>query len=323
MTTSPAGTTLTVEDSRTPAVLHADAVDDPVAWVARHRAALHRAVDEHRAVLVRGLGLRDAGTAGAVHRELATTLITEREAFATRWTYEPGVYSSSKWPPNQPMCMHHELSYALEFPSRMQFACLSAPASGGETAVADAARVLAELPADLVDRCERDGWLLTRSYNDEIGISWAEAFGTTDRAEVEAYCASNEIGLTWTADNGLRTSQRRPAVVVDPRSGERLWFNQIAFLNEWTMAPEVREYLSDVYGRDGLPFNTSFGDGAEITEDVVQVINKTYDSVTRALPWQDGDLLLLDNLRMAHSRPPYEGAREVLVAMADPMRRPG
>ena len=321
MTTSPAG--LSIDDRQEPAVLRVDGVDDPVAWAARHRAELHRAVDTHRAVLVRGLGLREAGTAGAVHRQLATTLMTEREAFATRWTYEPGVYSSSKWPPNQPMCMHHELSYALEFPSRMQFACLSAPASGGATAVADAAVVLAALPADLVEQFERAGWLLTRSYNDEIGIGWAEAFGTAERAEVEAYCARNLISATWTADGGLRTSQRRPAVVTDPRTGERLWFNQIAFLNEWTMAPEVREYLTDVYGRDGLPFNTFFGDGTAITEDVVQVINKTYDSVTRVQPWQDGDLLLVDNLRMAHSRLPYEGAREVLVAMADPMRRPG
>ncbi|MFI7075466.1 TauD/TfdA family dioxygenase [Micromonospora sediminicola] len=321
MTTSPAG--LTIDDRQTPAVLRVDAVHDPVAWVSQHRAALHEAVDTYRAVLVRGLGLREARTAGAVHQQLATTLMTEREAFATRWTYEPGVYSSSKWPPNQPMCMHHELSYALEFPSRMQFACLSAPASGGATAVADAARVLAELPADLVNRFERDGWLLTRSYNDEIGIGWAEAFGTSDRAEVEAYCARNEISAVWTADGGLRTGQRRPAVVADPRTGERLWFNQIAFLNEWTMAPEVREYLTDVYGRDGLPFNTSFGDGAEITEDIVQVINKTYDALTHVQPWQDGDLLLLDNLRMAHSRLPYEGAREVIVAMADEMRRPG
>lgn len=306
-----------------PAVIEVDQVDDPVAWASANREVLHEAVDSHGAVLVRGLGLRDATTAGAVHRQLATNLMTEREAFATRWTYEPGVYSSSKWPPNQPMCMHHELSYALEFPARMQFACLSAPTSGGETAFSDAARVLAELPADLVERFERAGWLLTRSYNDEIGIGWAEAFGTSDRAEVEAYCARNEISVTWTADGGLRTSQHRPAVVVDPRSGERLWFNQIAFLNEWTMAPEVREYLTDVYGRDGLPFNTSFGDGTAITEDIVQTINKTYDAVTHAQPWRSGDLLLLDNLRMAHSRPPYEGPREVLVAMADPMRRPG
>ncbi len=84
--------------------------------------------------------------------------------------------------PNQPMCMHHELSYTLESPGLMLFACLTAPTTGGATAVADAPTVLDALPAELVERFEREGWLLTRNYNDEIGASLAEAFGTDDRA---------------------------------------------------------------------------------------------------------------------------------------------
>ena len=43
--------------------------------------------------------------------------MTEKEAFASRQTYSDGVYSSSKWPPNQPMCMHHELSYRSSSPA--------------------------------------------------------------------------------------------------------------------------------------------------------------------------------------------------------------
>ena len=87
-----------------------------------------------------------------VFRALASGLMTEREAFAARQAFSDGVYSSSRWPPNQPMCMHHELSYALEFPGLMLFACLTAPPSGGATGVADAAAVLAALPAGLVAR---------------------------------------------------------------------------------------------------------------------------------------------------------------------------
>ncbi|MFD7029423.1 TauD/TfdA family dioxygenase [Streptomyces sp. NPDC059917] len=303
-----------------PAIVTVAAPADPVAWAAEHREALYRVVASQGAVLVRGLGLHDATGAAAVLTTLGKDLVPEREAFAPRWTYDDRIYSSSKWPPNQPMCMHHELSYALEFPATMAFACLSAPTSGGATALADAGRVLEELPADLVERFEREGWLLRRSYTEDIGVPWSEAFGTTDRAEVERYCRANEISFTWHGDD-LRTSQRRPAVLRHPADGRRLWFNQIAFLNEWTMAPEVREYLVDVYGPEGLPFNTGFGDGGEITEDVVALINKVYDSVTVAEPWRAGDLMLVDNLRTAHSRLPYDGAREVLVAMANPTTR--
>ena len=41
----------------------------------------------------------------------------EREAFAPRQCTSRGVFSSTKWPANQPMCMHHELSYASTSPA--------------------------------------------------------------------------------------------------------------------------------------------------------------------------------------------------------------
>lgn len=110
-----------------PPLLRAEANGDAPSWAVEHRDALRALVAEHGSVLVRGLGLRDAAETGAVFSKLATGLMTEKEVFAPRRTYSEGVYSSSPWPPNQPMCMHHELSYTLEFPSLMMFACLSAP----------------------------------------------------------------------------------------------------------------------------------------------------------------------------------------------------
>jgi alpha-ketoglutarate-dependent taurine dioxygenase len=230
------------------------------------------------------------------------------------------VYSSATWPANQPMCMHHELSYRLEVPGLLLFACLSAPTAGGATAVSDSRAVLNALPAELVARFEREGWLLTRSYNDEIGATVAEAFGTEDRGAVESYCRANAIAFEWQPDGGLRTWQRRSAVVHHPVTGQRCWFNQIAFLNEWTIDPEVREYLVDMYGADGLPFNTHFGNGDPIGEDVIQLLNHVYEVNTVREPWQPGDLMLVDNIRTAHSREAYQGPREILVGMAEPVR---
>ena len=300
-----------------PPILRVAATGDPARWAAEHRNGLRTFVAEHGSLLVRGLGLRDAAETEAVFRQLGS-LMTEREAFAPRRRYSEGVYSSSKWPPNQHMCMHHELSYALEFPSLMLFACLVAPTSGGETPLADSSAVLHTLPAELVERVERHGWLLIRNYNEDIGASVAEAFGSDDRRTVESYCRANAIEFEWQPDGGLRTWQRRSAVVRHPRTGRRCWFNQLAFLNEWTMEPELREYLVDIYG-DALPFNTRLGNGDPIGADVVQVIDEAYERNTAREPWQSGDLMLVDNVRTAHARESFEGPREVLVAMADAM----
>jgi len=297
-------------------MLRVDATDDAPRWVAEHHDALRAAVVEHGALLVRGLRLRDVAEIEVVFRRLGTLMI-EREAFAARRRYSDGLYSASKWPPNEHMCMHHELSYAVELPSLMLFACLVAPTGGGETPVADSPNVLNALPADLVERFERVGWLLIRNYINDIGASVAEAFGADDRRAVESYCRANAIQFEWQSNGGLRTWQRRSAVVRHPRTGQRCWFNQIAFLNEWTMDPELREYLVDIYGEDGLPFNTRFGNGDPIGADVIQLIDEVYEKNTARERWQSGDLLLVDNVRTAHARESFEGPREVLVGMAD------
>ena len=100
-----------------PPILRLEAPGDAQDWGTQYRDALRALVAEHGAVLVRGLRLRDAPEAAAVFRRLATSLIIEKEGFASRRTYSDGVYSSAKWPAKQPMCMHHELSYRLRSPA--------------------------------------------------------------------------------------------------------------------------------------------------------------------------------------------------------------
>src|SRR5262245_45234269 len=187
-----------------PPMLLAEAAADAPRWVVEHRDALRVAVIRHGALLVRGLGLRDAAVTGAVFRQLAG-LMTEREAYAPRPSHSPGVYSATKWPPHQPMCMHHELSYRLEVPGRILYACLVAPTEGGATPVADSPAVLHALPPELVKRFEQLGWMLIRNYNDDIGASVDEAFGTDVRVAVETYCRANAIKFEWQVDGTLRT----------------------------------------------------------------------------------------------------------------------
>ncbi|WP_311036313.1 TauD/TfdA family dioxygenase [Streptomyces luomodiensis] len=307
-----------------PAVLRLDGPPpaDPAAWAAAHRAELRAAVAEHGAVLVRGLGLADARTVGRVGRELLDEVMAEREGFATRHLRADGVYSSSEWPPDQPMCMHHELSYRREVPATLLFACLTPPASGGVTGVADSQTVLEALDPALVARFQQVGWRLDRNYTDTVGIGRAESFGAEDREAVDAYCRRWGIETEWRPGGDLRTRQRSAAVLRHPVNGRLGWFNQIAFLNEWTLDPVIREYLTFEFGPDGLPFNSGYGDGGTIDEATVLAINAVYEKHTLREPWQAGDLMVVDNLRMAHSREPYEGEREVVVVLGDPVRVP-
>jgi alpha-ketoglutarate-dependent taurine dioxygenase len=155
-------------------------------WTAAHRDALRHAVLSHGAVLVRGLGLRSHAEVGDVFRAFSGgRLLPERESFAPRTVHQPGVFSSTKWPANQQMCMHHEQSFASDFPGVMMFACLTAPAAGGATPVADATAVLNALPRDHGRSSARADSL--RNHNDEIGSSCG-GVRHADPAAVEHYC---------------------------------------------------------------------------------------------------------------------------------------
>ncbi|MBX9364605.1 TauD/TfdA family dioxygenase [Streptomyces sp. WAC04114] len=301
--------------------LEADAASGAAAWIGAHRTPILEAVREHGAVLVQGLPTSDRDTAVAAVRAVIADGMPEREGFAPRDALAPGVYSSSHWPDDQPMCMHHELSYAATVPRLLAFACVTPPASGGITALADARAVLRDLPADLVGRFERHGWRLHRHYNPYVGTSWRDAFGTESREDVDRYCAEHGVEAIWHGDDTLSTVQTRPAILEHPDTGERSWFNQIAFLNEWTMEPAVREFLVAEFGIEALPFNTFFGDGAPLDRVMVDAINEAYEKHTVRRPWQRGDLLVVDNTRMAHSREPFQGDREIVVGMGEPFRR--
>jgi alpha-ketoglutarate-dependent taurine dioxygenase len=289
-------------------------------WLASQRDDVLGQAAEHGWVLVRGLPIDGRASAVAAVAGLLDTPVTELEGFAPRETYRDGVHSSTEWPPDQPLCMHNELSYRSEVPRWLVFACATPPESGGVTALADTRAVLADLPADLVARFETTGWRLTRNYSGLVGMTWQDAFGTTDPAAAEDYCAAHDIEARWDDDGGLRTAQTRPAVVAHPVTGERCWFNQIAFLNEHTMDPEAREYLVSQLGPDGLPFTTYSGDGEPLDKQTVDLINDVYEKHTVRAPWQRGDLLVVDNILTAHDREPYRGTREIVVGMGGPVR---
>ena len=290
-------------------------------WLRANREAVRSVVKRTGAVVVRGLPIVDEDAFAAACHAVTGTTVREREPFAPREP-RPGTgiaHSSASWPPDQPMCMHHEGSYGREVPGLMLFGCLVAPASGGAIALADGAAVLRDLPPALVDRFAREGWRLIRNHNGFIGVGWRDAYGVTDRAALADHCRVEDIELTWTADGTARTSRRRPAVVAHPETGEPVWFNQIAFLNEWTMEPAVREYLVAEFGPEGLPYTTTYGNGDPLDEATVALINDVYAAHTVREPLRAGDLSIVDNLRTAHSREPYTGDREVVVAFAEPL----
>jgi alpha-ketoglutarate-dependent taurine dioxygenase len=305
-----------------PAMIHAAGVtgiDGARRWLREARSALRGALDRFGAVYIRGLPLTRVQDFVIARDELITESTPYREKATPRTDFGDGVFSSTDLPAAQAIHMHNENSYTLTFPGLLLFGCLVAPREGGATAIADCRKVLAALPAHVVERMRTVGWLLTRSYSEYISTDWRTAFAASDPADVERYCAANLIACDWQPDGNLRTSQLRPGIITHPSTGDEVWFNHLAFWNEWSLDEELRQTLVDEFGRDGLPFNTSLGDGQALAEEELRTIQAAYDAVTVREAWRTGDLLLVDNILTAHGRDAFRGDRKIAVAMGEPV----
>jgi hypothetical protein len=84
--------------------------------------------------------------------------------------------------------------------------------------------------------------------------------------------------------------------------------------------PAVRESLLSLFGEDQLPRHVYYGDGSPIEDSVIAEIRAVYQEAAIAFPWQQGDVLMLDNMLAAHSRNPYVGSRKIVVALGELMR---
>ena len=102
-----------------------------------------------------------------------------------------------------------------------------------------------------------------------------------------------------------------------PKTGELVWFNHAAFFHYTTLEDSVSKALLAEFGEDGLPYNTYYGDGTPIEASVVEHIRQAYEQEKVMFLWQEGDILMLDNMSIAHAREPYVGDRLIATAMTD------
>jgi alpha-ketoglutarate-dependent taurine dioxygenase len=228
------------------------------------------------------------------------------------------LYTSTEYPPEFTISMHNELSYAHRWPTRLAFFCDRAPTSGGATPVVDAGRWLDSLDPEVRD-AYRQGVRYTQNLHAGVGFgrSWPDTFETHQRDEVEAFLASTGATWEWRPDGGIRVSMVRPATTRHPVSGTEVWFNQSDQWHPAALDAETAAALTEMFAPDELPQSVTFADGSPISPAYVLQVRDRGLAAAVDVNWRAGDLMLIDNVLVAHGRRPFTGPRRVLVAMSD------
>ncbi len=303
-----------------PLVLEPNLPDlDLAAYAAGNRATFTELLSRHGGILCRGFNVASAEQLQRLLGEISSGPLEYTERSSPRSQVSGRIYTSTDYPPELPIFLHNEQSYNRVFPRLIAFCCLLAADQGGATPVADCRRVYGRLPVALREKFERLGYTYVRNFGDGLGLSWQETFRTADRQAVEEYCARHQISAEWREGGRLRTRQVRPVAADHPLTGERTWFNHLTFFHVSTLVPAVRDAMLAEFAEADLPNNTYYGDGSAIEPEVLDELRAAYAAETVTFPWRQGDVLLLDNMLTAHGRESYQGARKVVVGMAEPL----
>lgn len=251
----------------------------------------------------------------------------------------PNVAPANEAPKEMHIYNHNESPQVPHAPEYIFFYGHQAPAAGGESPISSSLELLhraqQEIP-EFVEELAAKGILSRVTYKFdrqyEGGSTLRQAFGkeiedgddeATQRAKIEAqirrYGRGEHTTWEWT-DEGIVLTHRLPAIRTQPETGLPTLFTGLAayYKNNKpnsSIATARKNATQQLYG-DGTPIPDEYLEHLANITDEIRVLHR----------WQQGDVLVYDNIIAQHGRQPWEGEqsdRVVLASLFDGDRVPG
>ncbi len=302
------------------AVIEGDGKSSASEWSATNAGRVARLLETRGAVLIRGFtAWTESEFASLVSAISGDEPLDYLYRSTPRSDLGRGIYTATEYPAGLSIPLHNENAYQRDWPMLLFFfGAHPADGGGGQTTLADTARVTERIDPAIRSRFDEKKIMYVRNYREDVDLPWTVVFQASSRKEVEEYCATHDILFEWTPQGHLRTRQVCDASAVHPTTGQRIWFNQAHLFHPSSLEKRTRDALREMYGDEDLPRNATYGDGSPIEESALLEIGAAFRSETCGVEWQKGDVLILDNMRISHGRSPYRGRRKILTAMARP-----
>jgi len=291
------------------------ALDQACAWISEHRQDLLEKCTTHGAILFRNFPLK---TALDFDRFIAAFNLPnfpyeESLSNAVRVNKTPRVFTANEAPPTVTIYLHHEMAQTPIHPSRLFFFCEQAAQSGGATPICRSdvlwERLAARCP-DFARNCQTRGLRYSNVMppaNDAtsgMGRSWQSTLRTESKEAAEKRLRDLGYSYDWLPDGSLRATTPILPAVRKLSDGRTTFFNQlIAAAMGWKDA------------RNDPSKSITFGDGSPLDGDAVILATQLGEELSFDIPWQSGDVALVDNYVTMHGRRTFSGTRKVLASL--------
>jgi hypothetical protein len=284
-------------------------------WVEKNKLKIEDELKTHGAILFKDMGINDDQDFDCFIRAFDWPGFTYEESLsnAVRRSRTELVFTANEAPPDVSIFLHHEMAQTPIYPSKLLFYCELAPQSGGSTPICRSDVLLEHLKREIpnfVRACEDLGvkYSQTMPSDNDLesgqGRSWGSTLSANSPEEAENKLRKLGYEWKWQGDGSLSViTPRLPAIrILD--DGRKVFFNQlIAAFRGWQDARNVGEK------------SICFGDNSPISNEDMEVVIRLSDLLTFDIPWQTGDIVLVDNFMTMHGRRPFEGQRRVLASL--------
>lgn len=290
-------------------------LNDVVAWIDSAKAELDQQARQYGAVLFRGFPV-------STDQDFDTFLTAfgypnfpyeESLSNAVRINRTERVFTANEAPSEINICLHHEMAQTPVYPSRLFFFCEQAAEQGGETPLCRSDvlydRLAAEFP-EFAHDCETKGLKYSNvmpaenDFGSGMGRSWQSTFRAETREAAQNRMAVLGYSWEWSDDGSLRATTPVLPAVMEIAGGRKVFFNQlIAAFHGWKDS------------RNDPTKSITFGDDSPLNPETVDRVAEIADELSFNVPWQNGDVALVDNLVAMHARRPFEGTRKVLASL--------
>ena len=138
-----------------------------------------------------------------------------------------------------------------------------------------------------------------------LGRGWKSTFKTEDRAAAEEAMRVDGFDWEWLDNDELKTKSKVLSAVREV-GGKEVFFNQvIAAYSGWNDSRNVAE-SAVVFGESGDPLPK---------KEMASFIERV-NALCVSFEWKQGDVLIIDNRQVMHSRAPFVKPRRVLASLA-------
>ncbi|MCL4129784.1 UNVERIFIED_CONTAM: hypothetical protein GTU68_052000 [Idotea baltica] len=223
------------------------------------------------------------------------------------------VFTANEAPPEVTIFFHHEMAQTPIYPGKLFFFCEHAADTGGATPLCRSDVLFSMMEVQLPEfskNCEEKGLKYTNVMpaandpNSGMGRSWQSTLRSETKEEAEGRLKELGYSWEWLADGCLKATTPVLPAVRDLGNGRKAFFNQlIAAFKGWKDE------------RNDPSKSITFGDGSPLDIEAVHKVAELAEEIAFDVPWQAGDVALVDNYAVMHARRTFTGTRKVMASL--------